>query len=148
MVKGLAKTFEIVMYSKEDIETKFDYILSEIKNGRPVVKILKDKGMPCRDTFDKWLNEDKDKIDRYARACETRAELIFDEILDISDHTEEDHTAFTGVNVVQRDRLRIDARKWILEKMNPKKYGTTHQEIKVSNEIPLFPDVHKDDSSQ
>jgi hypothetical protein len=46
-----------------------------------------------------------------------------DEILEISDHREEDHTPFTGMNVVQRDRLRIDTRKWLLSKLEPKKYG-------------------------
>ena len=65
--------------------------------------------------------EEKSKL--YARACEFRADAIFEEILEISNHTEEDHTPFTGSNVIQRDRLKIDARKWMLAKMQPKKYG-------------------------
>ena len=43
-----------------------------------------------------------------------------DELLDIAD----------GDGDVQRDRLRVDTRKWILSKLVPKKYGN-----KVTAEI-------------
>ena len=86
---------------------------------------LKKENRPNSETFYKWLDSNEDKAKRYARAAEKRADAIFEEILEISNHTEEDHTPFTGSNVIQRDRLKIDARKWMLAKMNPKKYGDT-----------------------
>jgi|WetSurMetagenome_2_1015567.scaffolds.fasta_scaffold752801_2 hypothetical protein len=109
-------------YSQSEIERLFDKIIERIENGEPIRRILDDSEMPTRRTFYKWL-VDKDKVERYARAAEIRADFIFEEMFEIADHTSEDHTPFTGSNVVQRDRLRIDTRKWALSKMNPKKYG-------------------------
>lgn len=88
--------------------------------------------MPSVRTVLYWLSEgDKEDakpefkafLHQYARAREQQADFLAEEILEISDHTEEDHTAFTGSNVVQRDKLRVDARKWIASKLKPKKYG-------------------------
>jgi hypothetical protein len=62
-------------------------------------------------------------MNTYTRAREAQADYLADEIISISDHSEEDHTAFTGANVVQRDKLRVEARKWIAAKLKPKKYG-------------------------
>ena len=112
-------------YSKEKIDSIFSEILTDIENGLSLRGSLKNENRPNSETFYKWLDSSEDKAKRYARAAEKRADAIFEEILEISNHTEEDHTPFTGSNVIQRDRLKIDARKWMLAKMNPKKYGDT-----------------------
>lgn len=39
---------------------------------------------------------------------------MFEQMLDIADGSSED---------VQRDRLRVDTRKWALSRMSPRKYG-------------------------
>lgn len=67
------------------------------------------------------------------RACELRAEALLDEMFDIADDTSKDvieedlgdGIVNTRVNheVIQRSRLRYDARKWLVTKLNPKKYG-------------------------
>jgi len=110
-------------YSKENIEKIFKEIISDIESGLSLRKSLNKKGRPSNEVFYKWIDSNEDKVKLYARACESRADSIFEEILEISNHTEEDHTPFTGSNVIQRDKLKIDARKWMLSKMNPKKYG-------------------------
>lgn len=119
-------------YSPEEIERIFDTVISEIKKGRAVVSILKDDGMPCRDTFDKWLEADQSKIDKYVHACNVRHELIFEDVLKIADTpvegktvTIDEHgkTKETFGDMIQHRRLQIDARKWMLGKLNPKKYG-------------------------
>jgi hypothetical protein len=92
---------------------------------------------------------DEIKAKRYARACEIRADVIFEDIIDIADHTAEDHTPFTGANVVQRDKLKIDARKWIVAKLHPKKYADRSiSDVTVHQEQPLFPDVSTNDSNK
>lgn len=79
--------------------------------------------------FYSWLDEDEDKKKRYARACEVRAEKIFEEILDIADDATKDEIItesggkIENKEFVSRSRLKIDARKWVLSKMNPTKYG-------------------------
>lgn len=94
--------------------------------------ICQAEDMPSVRTVLYWLAEGdkedsnpefKEFLRQYARARDNQADFLAEEMLEISEHTEEDHTAFTGSNVVQRDKLRIDTRKWIASKLKPKKYG-------------------------
>ena len=55
--------------------------------------------------------------------------IIFEEALDIADSFDKDviidkeGNEIINHNVINRDRLRVDTRKWFLSKLNPKKYG-------------------------
>ena len=116
----------VMAYSQEDIDLIFNNILVEIENGRALRKILKeDDNMPSTQTFYKWIDEDEIKSKQYARATELRAEVKFESIE--SDYLEEpQRDAETGridSAWVQLQRLKIDAKKWELSKLNPKKYG-------------------------
>jgi hypothetical protein len=136
-------------YSQKQIEDTFNDILSEIEQGNSLISILRRKEFPSTATFYQWLEADEDKAKRYVRACEIRADVIFEDIIDIADHSDEDHTPFTGANVVQRDRLKIDARKWIVAKLHPKKYSDrVYQDITTHQEQPLFPDVCTNNSNK
>lgn len=129
-----------------DIETKrkvFKEILRRIsQEGYSLRKTLLDPDFPSSETFYKWLEEKKwegeevEQSKRYARACEERHDLMFEDILHIADDSSRDMrtvnigTAENPMEVetldkehVQRSKIRIDARKWALAKMNPKKYG-------------------------
>jgi len=117
-------------YKEEEKIEIFNNICELISSeGKSLRSILITEGMPSSQTFYKWLEEDELKSKRYACACEDRADKIFDEILVISDSTSEDvilnddGAPITNHNIIQRDRLRTDSRKWILGKLNPKKYG-------------------------
>jgi hypothetical protein len=85
--------------------------------------------MPSSRTFFAWLDLYPEKVKQYARATELRAEAIFDDILSIADQNERDTyinefgIEIINSDVIQRSRLRIDARKWVLSKLNPKKFG-------------------------
>lgn len=132
-------------YTIEQKEEIFKMVFELIENGKSVRAIFNQSDMPNRNTFNDWLNEDKEKSDQYARACDGREEFIFEEILTIADKQDSDVYEVEGIevtnhNVIQRSRLQIDARKWMLEKMNPKKFGTkTEQTINLNTEQPLFP---------
>jgi hypothetical protein len=86
-----------------------------------------------RATFYEWLKDDEELADQYARACEARADKIFDEILEIADDASSDKIEVQiseDVTVerenhefINRSKVKIDARKWCLAKMMPKKYG-------------------------
>lgn len=116
-------------YSTEEKENILNKIFTEIQNGRAVRNVLKDEGMPDVTTFYRWIEDDAEKAKQYARACEVRADAIFDEIIDIADDKRLDITySEAGVQTantefIARSRVRIDARKWIASKLNPKKYG-------------------------
>jgi hypothetical protein len=105
-------------------EEKFEQVCNKIESGMSLRKIFSSTDSPMSNTlFYRLIKENKELNERYARAKEIYADSIFDEIIEISDHSNEDHTPFTGGNVIQRDRLKVDARKWILSKLEPKKYG-------------------------
>lgn len=90
-------------------------ILAEIASGKSLREVCRADGMPSEATFRGWVTEDAELAAQYARAMSARADVIFDEILEIADRAKADD--------VQCGRLQIDARKWMLGKMNPKKYG-------------------------
>lgn len=116
-------------YKKDEIELMFETICKKVESGKPLRQILKEENMPSTKTFFEWVDEDSKKVKRYVRACEIRADIIFDEMIEIADDQEDDiiigegGKEYVNHNVINRARLRVDTRKWILSKMNPKKYA-------------------------
>lgn len=99
-------------------------ICSLLAEGESLRKVCDRPGMPNKATVFRWLAQHEEFRDQYAKATETRADAIFEEMFDIADEVAEEAAA------VGKARLRIDTRKWALARMNPKKYGD-----KVSQEI-------------
>lgn len=123
-------------WTKERKENAIKLIFDRISDGESVRGILnneRDKKIyPSRILFNEWIDSDENLAIQYVRACEDRADKIFEEILDIADETSNDVVQMdidgiiverTNHEVIQRSRLRVDARKWMLGKMQPKKYG-------------------------
>lgn len=81
--------------------------------------------MPGRSTVMRWLNENEAFRDQYAHAREAQADHFVEEIIEIADQPSVMVTADgdTIANDPQRDRLRVDARKWVAARLAPKKYG-------------------------
>lgn len=136
-------------YSEEKKQESFDYIISEIISGKSLRYALDTNGMPSSQTFYKWLEEDEEKSKQYARACESRELLLLDEILEIADKQgqdiiETDNGPVINHNIIQRNRLQMEARQWVLGKLNPSKYGNrVHQDVdfKGTLNIPNLPDI-------
>lgn len=110
-------------------------ICLRISQGESVRNITKDPKMPASSTIYKWLL-DKDKkefTEQYETACNTRAELMFEELIEIADDGKNDFMekqtangeSYTAVDSehISRSRLRVDTRKWYLSKVLPKKFG-------------------------
>lgn len=74
-------------------------------------------------TFYKYFDGKPDLLIRYARARELQSEYLFDLQREVAFERSQDHTPFTGSNVIQRDKLIVDVIKWQASKLNPKKYG-------------------------
>lgn len=113
-----------------DKEKTFTSILSFIEEGNSLRSALRRENMPSSTAFLEWVKEDKEKALQYARAMEVRSDVIFEQILTIADSNQEDILGLDengkeiiNNDVIQRNRLQIDARKWMLGKMQPKKYG-------------------------
>lgn len=82
-------------YSEEDIERIFSEVLEYIEEGKSLRSILLSNDMPSSRTFYSWLDEDKEKVKRYARATEIRAESIFEDMLEIADDGTNDFMTIT-----------------------------------------------------
>tara|TARA_R110002124_G_scaffold283449_2_gene459520 strand:- start:36738 stop:37175 length:438 start_codon:yes stop_codon:yes gene_type:complete len=122
-------------YSDKQKDEIFEIVFKRVAEGEAVRNILLEPEFPSSKTFYKWLEEDEVKVKHYTHACKIRAENIFDEILTIADDEGgdvimKDGVEITNNNVINRAKLRIDARKWVLGKLNPSKYGD-----RVQNDI-------------
>jgi hypothetical protein len=106
-----------------------DIICERIADGESLRAICRDDHMPVKSTVFKWLNQNKDFADQYARAREAQADSLADEIIDIADDNsrdvvkDQDGHEVVNHDVIARARLRVDARKWIASKLKPKSYG-------------------------
>jgi len=83
-------------------------------------------------TFYEWVNSDALLAERYAQARNSLIEHIASEAMAIAD--EPAALLPTGAidsAAVQKQRLQIDTRKWLLSKLAPKKYG---DKIEVSGD--------------
>ncbi len=135
---------------------KFDEVLKLIEEGESLRQACKITNFN-RSTFYNVIDEREDLKDRYARATKDRHDKIFEEILQIADDSSNDYITdsegFEKLNQehVQRSKLKIDARKWMLGKMNPKKYGEHLKIDQTVNErknvADLCPDELKDDEN-
>lgn len=123
-------------WTPENKEKALLDIFKHIEDGKSVRSLL-DKAdrniLPSNRIFLEWVAEDEELGKRYARARELREELIFEEILNIADSQENDiieteNGSVVNHNVINRNRLQIDARKWMLGKMNSSKYGDKVQQ--------------------
>lgn len=130
MKSGTNKTGRPSVFSEELGNT----ICKRLADGESLRVICRDEDMPEARTVHYWLIDGKHEsfFHQYARAREIQAEIMFDEILEISDDSTNDwETRQFGKDKVKvenreatgRSRLRVDTRKWYLSKVLPKKYG-------------------------
>lgn len=125
-------------------------ILARIAAGESLRSICEPDEMPAASTVCTWVIDDREGFaEQYARARQLQAQLLADELFDISDDGSNDwmerHDA-EGENIgwrengeaLQRSRLRVDTRKWYLSKVLPKIYGDrTASEISGPNGGPI-----------
>lgn len=107
-------------------------LCEQIALGSSLRTACKGEDMPAPSTVFKWIREHEEFSKQYAHACEERTEAMSEDILDIADDGTNDwmeqhrgeHVAWvTNGEAIQRSRVRIDTRKWLMAKMKPKKYG-------------------------
>jgi len=143
-------------YSSEMAEA----ICAEIITGRSLPDISRDPGMPHVRTIFRWLANQPEFQRLYELACLSRTHALAEEIIAISDDDSADwieEPAKHGAGVVrradnaavQRARLKVDSRKWLLSKLQPRKYGDrVSAELTGANGGPIkteqaFPDELK-----
>ena len=102
---------------EKQFEIFFETVLDKLSRGINLKEILRDDQ---RD-FDypqllRWIHKDPQRKSRYYEAQEIGSEMIAAEILEIADGQD-------GLEDVQRSKLRIDSRQFLLKTWNRKRYG-------------------------
>lgn len=117
------------VYSEEIV----DKLCTRLADGESLRSICNNDDMPCKATILKWIFVNKDNkytylIDQYTLARQMQAELMADEIIDISDDGRNDFMErkesksgeiyyVTNNESVQRSKLRSDNRKWVSSRL-------------------------------
>lgn len=74
--------------------------------------------------FMRWVEESDDLKEKYARARDSLVEKVADDMLEIADcPVGSTDSGATDSGAVNKQRLQVDTRKWLLSKIAPRKYG-------------------------
>lgn len=110
-----------------------DEVCLRLSSGESLRQICRDDHMPCKEAVNKWVQSLPSFATQYAEARAALLDRWAEEIIEISDDGTNDwverETKRGRVVIlcdhehVNRSRLRVDTRKWLLSKLNPRKYG-------------------------
>lgn len=118
-----------------------DKICEKLEQGLSLKKICSAPDMPQTAAVIRWVRKIPEFAEEYAKARKTQLELIADECLDLSDDDSNDigPDGRPNTSAVQRHRLMIDTRKFLLAHLMPEKYGTQNikQEVSGPNGGPI-----------
>ena len=116
-------------------ESVWESIFMRMVSGKSLLSIVKeDDTLPCHMTLYRIMERDDNIKAAYQKDVEMRAEVLAEAILDLSDEEVPAHLEGSGANAwVQRQRLRVDARKWTASKLKPRTYGDNLQ-VQVTDE--------------
>lgn len=111
-----------------------DLICDRLADGESLRSICRGEGMPHASTVCRWLaNDDRAAFrEQYVRARELQADALFEEALEIADTplegvktkvSSDGKTEETRGDMIEHRRLQVETRKWMVGKLQPKKYG-------------------------
>jgi hypothetical protein len=106
-----------------------DRVCELMIEGESLRKICEAEGMPSRRNIFYWLKDNADFREKYEIARLMQIEYWAHEIIEIADDSGGDHIITEdGRRVVDheninRARLKVDARKWLMSKLHPQRYG-------------------------
>ncbi len=109
-----------------EYEQIFERVVEDIYRGRSLQSLIEDDHrVVSYEDFLRWIKRDPQRHERFKEAQEMRTEFLAGEILQIADGV--DSIDSSAPETVNRDKLRIDTRKWLMGAHNKKRYGETKQ---------------------
>lgn len=113
-----------------------ELIAARLADGETLSQICRTPGMPARQTVHQWRMRIPAFADLYARAREIGMEAMSDDMLVIADDDTGDVNPDGTPNSasVQRARLQVDTRKFLLSKLAPRVYGD-RQQVEISGTV-------------
>ncbi|MFZ2399002.1 MAG: hypothetical protein WAW31_10130 [Smithella sp.] len=118
--------------NQKEIKDAICHLISTTTYGlRKITELLHKEidNAPDLSTIMWWLIQDKNFSEQYAQAKESQCDLFAEELIDIADDSSsdeiftEDGKRIANKEFINRSRLRVDTRKWLLSKLKAKKYG-------------------------
>jgi hypothetical protein len=98
---------------------------------------------PTARTVYRWIESDAELCQRYTRAKAAQLQVLADQLIDLADTDRvcekvtikpDGSREVVILDQVERTKLQIDTRKWLLSKLDPKKYGDKVQQ-ELSGEV-------------
>ena len=109
-----------------EYEQIFERVIEDIYRGRSLQSLIEDDPrIISYEDFLRWVKRDPQRHERFKEAQEMRTEFLAGEILEIADGVEAIDPSSS--DTVNRDKLRIDTRKWLMSAHNKKRYGEIKQ---------------------
>ena len=101
-----------------------------IAQGHSLNKLSQRDDIPSSAAIYNWLARYPEFVEKYAHARGVQAEVMAQEIQDLADDCDLER------NAINKARLQVDSRKWLMSKLYPNKYGdSSKQQIEVSGEV-------------
>jgi hypothetical protein len=132
----------------------FDAMLREIETGSSTRKTCEKYSVRYGNFFE-YLAANALEAERYARAKDLGLETWADQIVELADEQRigektretKDGTFTETGDMVERSRLQIESRKWLLARLKPSRYGDALN-LKHSGNIGLKQLIIKDDDKE
>jgi hypothetical protein len=131
----LSKTENPQMPAQRLAAIGIDAICDEISQGKSLHAWCVENGMKNMTVTD-WINADKDRAVKYARARDERSDTYFESLGEVGEQAVRAETAVEVAGL----RLKADNIKWMLARMSPRKYG---DKLAIGGADDL-PPVHQD----
>ena len=107
-----------------------DRICEMLADGLKLAEICRHEDMPAASTIFRWLAMHPEFERHYGMARRAYAHRLEDEIIEIADNVAADHpptaegsarpASYVGI---QRDKMRIEVRRWLIRRLAPRRYG-------------------------
>jgi hypothetical protein len=120
-----------------------DAICDRLIEGESLSSICRDEAMPAKSAVFRWIATDPSFKDRYTRAEIEGCTAMAEDAISIADDDTNDWIASddpqkpgcrpNGENI-QRSRLRVETRKWMLARLLPHLYGDRSQ-VELSGQL-------------
>ena len=104
-------------------------VCDRIACGESLVKIAKSEHMPERSTLLLWMLRQPKFADMYTEAKAKQMDVMAEEITEMSDdkddiyYTDAQGNKRVDMGAIQQKKLATDARKWVMARLAPRKYG-------------------------
>lgn len=109
--------------AKPDKAAIANAVFDGMRSGLSALRACQAAGVP-QSTFNGWVDADPALAEEYARARDDLIELIATQTIEIADApVGSTESGSTDSGAVQKQRLQVDTRRWLLSKLAPKKYG-------------------------